>query len=73
MNGRQLAEAALSLRSDLKVLFITGYAENAVINHGHLEPGMQIMTKPFQIEAAIAPLDMCLCHRQPRFCAAYQG
>jgi PAS domain S-box-containing protein len=51
MNGRQLAEAALSLRSDLKVLFITGYAENAVINHGHLEPGMQIMTKPFQMDA----------------------
>jgi PAS domain S-box-containing protein len=51
MNGRQLADAALSLRSDLKVLFITGYAENAVINHGHLEPGMQIMTKPFQMDA----------------------
>ena len=51
MNGRQLADAALSLRPNLKVLFITGYAENAVINHGHLEPGMQIMTKPFQIEA----------------------
>jgi DNA-binding response OmpR family regulator len=51
MNGRQLADAALLLRTDLKVLFITGYAENAVINHGHLEPGMQIMTKPFQMDA----------------------
>ncbi len=51
MNGRQLADAALLLRNDLKVLFITGYAENAVINHGHLEPGMQIMTKPFQMDA----------------------
>jgi PAS domain S-box-containing protein len=51
MNGRQLADAARSMRSDLKVLFITGYAENAVINHGHLEPGMQIMTKPFAMEA----------------------
>ena len=51
MNGRQLADAALSLRTDLMVLFITGYAENAVINHGHLEPGMEIMTKPFQMEA----------------------
>jgi PAS domain S-box-containing protein len=51
MNGRQLADAARSLRADLKVLFITGYAENAVINHGHLEPGMQIMTKPFQMDA----------------------
>jgi CheY-like chemotaxis protein len=51
MNGRQLADAALLLRTDLKVLFITGYAENAVINHGHLEPGMEIMTKPFQMDA----------------------
>jgi CheY-like chemotaxis protein len=51
MNGRQLADAARSLRNDLRVLFITGYAENAVINHGHLEHGMQIMTKPFQMDA----------------------
>ncbi|MDP9082561.1 MAG: response regulator [Pseudomonadota bacterium] len=51
MNGRQLADAARVLRPDLKVLFITGYAENAVINHGHLDPGMEIMTKPFPMEA----------------------
>jgi PAS domain S-box-containing protein len=51
MNGRQLADAARAVRPHLKVLFITGYAENAVINHGHLEPGMQIMTKPFQVDA----------------------
>jgi PAS domain S-box-containing protein len=51
MNGRQLADAARALRTNLKVLFITGYAENAVINHGHLEHGMQIMTKPFQMDA----------------------
>ncbi len=51
LNGRQLADAARSARPDLKVLFITGYAENAVINHGHLDPGMQIVTKPFAVEA----------------------
>jgi two-component SAPR family response regulator len=51
MNGRQLADAARELRPDLKVLFITGFAENAVINHGHLEPGMHIMTKPFAMNA----------------------
>ena len=49
MNGRQMAEAALPDRPDLKVLFITGYAENAVFNHGHLTPGMQVLTKPFEI------------------------
>ncbi len=47
MNGRQLAETARWLRPALKVLFITGYAENAVIGNGHLEPGMEILVKPF--------------------------
>jgi PAS domain S-box-containing protein len=51
MNGRQLAEAARTLRPGLKVLFITGYAENAVISHDHLESGMQILIKPFAMEA----------------------
>ncbi len=47
MNGRQVADAARELRAGLQVLFVTGYAENAVLNHGHLEPGMQVLTKPF--------------------------
>ncbi len=50
-NGRQVADAARVSRPELRVLFITGYAENAVLNHGHLDPGMQVLTKPFQIEA----------------------
>jgi len=51
MNGRQIADAARRARPDLKVLFITGYAENAVIGNGHLAPGMEIVTKPFEITA----------------------
>ncbi|MGI2032169.1 response regulator [Rhizobium panacihumi] len=51
MNGRQLADAARVERPDLNVLFVTGYAENAVLNHGHLERGMQVMTKPFVADA----------------------
>jgi CheY-like chemotaxis protein len=51
MNGRQVADAGRALRPNLKVLFITGYAENAVIGHGRLEPGMQVITKPFAIDA----------------------
>ena len=51
MNGRQVADAARQVRPGLKVLFITGYAENAVIANGQLEPGMQVMTKPFAMEA----------------------
>ena len=50
MNGRQLADAARQARPDLRVLFITGYAENAVIGHGHLDPGMHVLTKPFAME-----------------------
>ncbi|MEE4091939.1 hybrid sensor histidine kinase/response regulator [Pseudomonas viridiflava] len=51
MNGRQLADAARVIRPDLKVLFITGYAENAIIGNGHLDPGMWVLTKPFTMEA----------------------
>ncbi len=51
MNGRQMADAARLGRPDLKVLFITGYAENAVVGNGHLDPGMHVMTKPFAMEA----------------------
>lgn len=50
MNGRQLADAIRSNRPDLRILFITGYAENAVLNHGHLEAGMHVITKPFTME-----------------------
>jgi DNA-binding response OmpR family regulator len=53
MNGRQVAEAARAARPSLKVLFITGFAENAAIGHGYLEPGMQMMAKPF-VMAALA-------------------
>jgi CheY-like chemotaxis protein len=51
MNGRQVADAARSVRPKLKVLFITGYAENAVLSHGHLDPGMHVLTKPFGMDA----------------------
>jgi PAS domain S-box-containing protein len=47
MNGRQIADAARVSRPELKVLFITGYAENAAVGNGHLEAGMAILTKPF--------------------------
>jgi CheY-like chemotaxis protein len=50
LNGRQLADAARVARPDIKVLFITGYAGNAVFCHGHLRPGMHVLTKPFAME-----------------------
>ncbi|MDP9009816.1 MAG: PAS domain S-box protein [Pseudomonadota bacterium] len=49
VNGRKLAEMALNLRPNLNVLFISGYAENAI--HGDfLEPGMEMLTKPFTLD-----------------------
>jgi signal transduction histidine kinase/DNA-binding response OmpR family regulator len=51
MNGRQVADAARVVRPDLKVLFITGYAENAAVGNGRLAPGMQVITKPFSMDA----------------------
>ncbi|BCI72792.1 hypothetical protein SPKIRA_36220 [Sphingomonas paucimobilis] len=51
MNGRQMADAARVTRPDLKVLFITGFAQNAAVGNGQLEPGMHVMTKPFAMEA----------------------
>ncbi len=47
LNGRQLADAARAHRPQLKVLFITGYAENAALGNGVLAPDMQVLTKPF--------------------------
>ncbi len=54
MNGKQMAEAARVRRPDLNVLFITGYAENAAISNGHLEPGMHVLSKPFPMDKLAA-------------------
>ncbi|OYV32959.1 MAG: hypothetical protein B7Z80_25410 [Rhodospirillales bacterium 20-64-7] len=51
LNGRQMADAARAQRPELKVMFITGYAETAVIGNGSLGPGMQVVTKPFTLDA----------------------
>jgi len=51
MNGRQLADASRAVRPGLKILFITGYAEKTVIGNGPLEPGMEILPKPFTMAA----------------------
>ena len=54
MNGRQMAEAGREVRPNLKTLFITGYAETAVIGDGSLGPGMEVLTKPFAIDTLAA-------------------
>src|SRR5580704_6120625 len=47
MNGRQLADEALRRRPRLKVLFTTGYARNAIVHQGRLDPGVEVIFKPF--------------------------
>ena len=54
MNGRQLADAAREQRPGLKVLFLTGFAESAAIGNGRIESDMEIMTKPFTLDALAA-------------------
>ncbi len=49
VNGRQVADAARLVRPNLKILFVTGYAENAIVGNGTLDIGMKIITKPFEM------------------------
>lgn len=50
MNGRDFADHARKLRPSLRVLFVTGYAQSAAIAEGFLRPGMDMITKPFDID-----------------------
>ncbi|MBO9671767.1 MAG: response regulator, partial [Sphingobium sp.] len=60
LNGRQVADRARELRPDLKVLFITGYAENAALNHGHIGPGTRVLTKPFSVSELTGRIESLL-------------
>jgi PAS domain S-box-containing protein len=50
MTGRQLADQAAVKRPGLKVLFTTGYSRNAIVHHGRLDPGVQLLSKPYSAE-----------------------
>jgi PAS domain S-box-containing protein len=47
MTGAVLADEAAKLRPGIKTLFTTGYARNAIVHHGRLDPGVELLTKPF--------------------------
>jgi CheY-like chemotaxis protein len=51
MSGRELAEHLAQLHSETKVLYMSGYADNAVVNHGLLHPGTALLQKPFTAQA----------------------
>ena len=63
MNGRQLADAARIVRPGLKVLFITGYADQAAIGAGQLEPGMHVLAKPFATKVLAERIEAILAER----------
>jgi len=48
MNGRELADEACRLCQGLKVLFTSGYTENAIVHHGRLDPGVALLSKPYR-------------------------
>jgi hypothetical protein len=60
INGRKLAEFARSTRPDLKVLFVSGYAEEATLRADFLDPGMDMLTKPFALDALGAKVRMLI-------------
>jgi signal transduction histidine kinase/PAS domain-containing protein/ActR/RegA family two-component response regulator len=60
LNGRQVADAARVQRPGLKVLFITGYVESAAVGNGLLGPGMEVITKPFDVAALVEKVSAML-------------
>ena len=56
MNGRQLAEEAQRRKAGLKVLFTSGYARNAIVHHGRLDPGVELLLKPFTYQGLAAKI-----------------
>ena len=64
-NGRVMAEEALRRRPDLRVVFMTGYTRNAIIHNGVVDPGTNLVTKPFTIAELEAELDAALGAKSP--------
>jgi CheY-like chemotaxis protein len=54
MNGRKLAEAAVQINPDLKVLYMTGYSRNAIVHQGRLDAGVDLLQKPLSQEQLAA-------------------
>jgi hypothetical protein len=60
MNGRQLVDIARALRPSLKVLYTSGYTENAIVHHGRLDSGVLLLAKPYRKAELARMLRMAL-------------
>jgi hypothetical protein len=56
MNGRELSRQAQAVRPGLRTLFTTGYARNAIVHNGRLDPGVELIGKPFTYEQLAAKI-----------------
>ncbi len=66
LGGRPMADQARERRPGLRVLFVTGYAENATLANGILEPGMAMLTKPFAVDALKRKIGQVMARRDAR-------
>ena len=65
MSGRQLADRLLSLRPEVKVLYMSGYTDDAIVHHGVLDPGIAYIQKPFAPDAFASKVRQILDGRAP--------
>jgi PAS domain S-box-containing protein len=65
MNGRQLVDEALKLRPALKVLYTSGYTENAIVHQGRLDPGVLLLAKPYRKQDLARMLRMAIAAGTP--------
>ena len=65
-SGRALADEAAKLRPGLKVLFTTGYSRNAIVHQGRLDPGVELLPKPFTFDQLAGQVRRVLDKRRPK-------
>jgi PAS domain S-box-containing protein len=66
MGGRTLSESLKARHADLKVLYVSGYAEATIVRRGHLEPGAVLLQKPFTPEVLVSRVQALLGGGAPR-------
>jgi CheY-like chemotaxis protein len=65
LTGKQVADTAQRRRPDLKVLFMSGYTENAIVHHGRLDPGVLLLSKPFRASDLAQMVRRAIAGNQP--------